>query len=106
MDQTEKTDIEAAPQYTSYDDDHATLNEEKKDVPHAVKAGDVLRNSGMDGDEALKALEMEEGETIVIDDEMNRKLIRKIGISSRRSHLTYRLAYNALALYYLRTAIS
>jgi hypothetical protein len=82
MDQREKTDIEATPRYTNYDDDHATLNEEKKEAPHALKAGDVLRNSGIDGDEALKALELEEGETIVIDDEMNRKLIRKIGISN------------------------
>ena len=106
MDQSEKTDIEAAPQYTNYDDDYATLNEEKKDAPHAVKAGDVLRNSGMDGDEALKALEMEEGETIVIDDELNRKLIRKIGISSLRCYLICRLAYNAVALYYIWAAIS
>lgn len=64
------------------------MNEEKKEAPHALKAGDVLRNSGIDGDEALKALELEEGETIVIDDEMNRKLIRKIGISSLSHHLT------------------
>ena len=106
MDQREKTDIEATPRYTNYDDDHATLNEEKKEAPHALKAGDVLRNSGIDGDEALKALELEEGETIVIDDEMNRKLIRKIGISDWSHHLTNRLAYHAPTLYYLWATIS
>jgi hypothetical protein len=106
MDQREKTDIEAAPRYTNYDDDHATLNDEKKDAPHAVKAADVLRKSGIDGDEALKALELDEGETIVIDDEMNRKLIGRIGISSLSYHLTSRLAYYALTLYYIRVAIS
>lgn len=81
MDQMERNDLEAAPRYTIPDDDHATLNEERKGSVQRMKAGDVLQNAGIDGDEALKALEMEEGEVIVIDEETNRRLVRKIGIS-------------------------
>ena len=32
----------------------------KRHLTHAVKASDLLQNSGVDGDEALKALGMEE----------------------------------------------
>jgi len=75
----QRADLEAAPRYPN--DDNATLNEETKNTPHKAKARDVLKNAGIDGDEALKALELEEGETIIIDHEINRKLVRKIGIS-------------------------
>jgi hypothetical protein len=82
MDFNQKSDVEASPRYTRGDekeyqsrkDSAGTLN-----PATTLKAGDVLRNAGIDGDEALKALEMEEGETIVIDEETNRRLLRKIG---------------------------
>jgi hypothetical protein len=81
-----RRDIESTPKYTATDEDNATLNEEKVAEEHVqgsgehkVKAADVLRKaSGIDGDEALKALELEEGEVITIDEETNRRLLRKI----------------------------
>jgi hypothetical protein len=79
MENTEKSDLEAAPRYRN--DDNATLNEEAKITPHKAKAGDILQRAGIDGDEALKALELEEGEVIVLDEETNRRLLRKIGTS-------------------------
>jgi hypothetical protein len=107
MDPAEKkTDIEAAPRYTKQDDDHATLNEERKNSAHTLKAGDVLQKAGIDGDEALKALDMEEGEVIVIDEETNRKLMRKIGIPDKISVTNRRSPYYAFTVYNLRTAIS
>ena len=104
MDKREKTDQEAAPRYKN--DDTATLTEEGKTSTHKIKAGDALAKAGIDGDEALKALELEEGETIVIDDDTNRKLLRKIGFRWRRQKLIVRLAYYATSLHYIRTAVS
>jgi len=79
-------DLESAPKYKPKEEDNATLNEDKAAEEHGqrargrkVKAGDVLRTApGIDGDEALKALELEQGEVITIDDETNRRLLRKI----------------------------
>lgn len=61
---------------------------------------------GIDGDEALKALELEEGETITHDEETNRKLLRKIGNFQSVLMLIIRLAYNAPSLYCIRSTIS
>jgi len=79
MENREKTDLgsAAAPRYKQ--DDSATLNADTKATLHTSKAGDILQRAGFYGDEALKALELEKGETIVIDAETNRKLVRKIG---------------------------
>lgn len=84
--QENRRDIESAPKYTATEEDNATLNDEKLveeqgqgTGEHKVKAVDVLRKApGIDGDEALKALELEEGEVITIDEETNRRLLRKI----------------------------
>ena len=46
---------------------------------HNVQPAKVLERAGIDGDEALKALELEDGETITLDEKTNRTLLRKIG---------------------------
>jgi hypothetical protein len=90
MDFTEKKEIEVSPRHSHYDEreynerkDSAAILQPRDPLKpgDALKAGDVLRNAGIDGDEALKALESEQGETIVIDEDTNRRLLRKIGAS-------------------------
>lgn len=79
MEGNKRSDIEAVPRCKPKEEDNATLTEEKAGDVHKTNAGDVLRKApGIDGDEALKALELEHGEVITIDEETNRRLVRKI----------------------------
>jgi len=80
MDPTEKQQDLEAPKYRPSEQGQSAVTDERKGSVQTLQANEVLRKAGIDGDEALKALEMEGGEVIVIDEETNRKLLRKIGI--------------------------
>jgi hypothetical protein len=80
MNSNEMASMEIVPSYKPGDNHDLTLFGENQDSVIALQAGAVLKNAAIDGDEALKAVEMEDGETIVIDEKNDGRLLRKIGI--------------------------
>ena len=80
MDSKKMANIEIVSRHKPGDNRDSTMFGEKQDSVLALRAGDILKNAAIEGDEALKAVEMEDGETIVIDEENDRRLLRKIGI--------------------------
>ena len=75
MSPLENRDLEAAPRYRR----GGYLDEGRVKGEHNVQPAKVLERTGIDGDEALEAFELEDGETITLDEKTNRKLLRKIG---------------------------
>ena len=79
MDPTEKQPyLEGAPQCKLSEDDRRAVTCERQGSVQTLH--DVLLKVGIDGDEALQVFEMEGEEVKVVDEETNRKLLRKIGI--------------------------